>query len=142
MFWDCAMVLRDASESVGRPYGVTMSDSKQIWDLDVRVRDRNLKSGRITKEAVDAHLAALPDLSQFADVLSLGQPGDQDDEDDEDDDTCDSDSSDDSDLSADDADSDDDGEDEDDDDGDGDGDEGEDEDEDGDEDEDEDDDED
>ena len=52
-----------------------MTDSRTLWDLDVRIRDRNLRAGRVKKDAVRAHLAGLPDVARNAEVLRLRQPG-------------------------------------------------------------------
>ncbi len=53
-------------------------------DLDVRVRARNLGSGKLDPKAVEQYLASLPDLSDACEPVSLEQPalaGEYDDED-------------------------------------------------------------
>lgn len=44
------------------------------WTLDVRVRERNLKSGALTEKDIEKHLAALPDLADQAESFSTAQP--------------------------------------------------------------------
>jgi hypothetical protein len=44
------------------------------WTLDVRVRERNLKSGALTEKDIEKHLAALPDLADQAENFSTSQP--------------------------------------------------------------------
>lgn len=44
------------------------------WALDVRVRERNLKSGAITEKDIEKHLAALPDLADQAESFATSQP--------------------------------------------------------------------
>jgi hypothetical protein len=43
-------------------------------DLDVRVRERNLKTGLITEKDVEKHLASLPDLESHVEGFSIPQP--------------------------------------------------------------------
>ena len=52
-----------------------MTDARMVRNLDVRVRERNLKAGLITKEDVRSHLDGLEDVSYNADVVGLRQPG-------------------------------------------------------------------
>ncbi len=60
-------------------------------DLDIRVRDRNLKRGALSEKDLEKFLAGLPDLADAAEPVSLAQPAlagiesVEDDEDDEDD---------------------------------------------------------
>ncbi len=69
------------------------------FDLDIRVRDRHVKSGALSEKDVEKFLAGLPDLADAAEPVSLAQPAlaaeddgaddDLDDLDDEDDDDLD-----------------------------------------------------
>ncbi len=43
-------------------------------DWDVRVRERNLRSGRLSEKDVEKHLGALPDMADKADTLAIPQP--------------------------------------------------------------------
>lgn len=77
-----------------------MTQKTNPWTFDVRVRERNLKSGSITEKDVDKYVAGLPDLADQAEPFGTAQPAlaqppappappsvdDIDDEDDEDDD--------------------------------------------------------
>jgi hypothetical protein len=53
----------------------TMSNPKNLVDYDVRVRDRNVKSGLLRKEDVDRYVAALPDVAPMAQPVDVIQPG-------------------------------------------------------------------
>ena len=44
------------------------------WDLDVRVRERNLRKGILDDKDVEKHLAQLPDLADQAEGLAIPQP--------------------------------------------------------------------
>ncbi len=44
------------------------------WDLDVRVRERNLRAGLISEKDLEKHVAALPDLAEQAETFALAQP--------------------------------------------------------------------
>ena len=44
------------------------------WDLDLRVRDRNLANGTIEAKAGDRHRAELPDLEGQYETLDEKQP--------------------------------------------------------------------
>jgi hypothetical protein len=44
------------------------------FDLDIRVRDRHLKSGALSEKDVEKFLTALPDLADAAEPVSLAQP--------------------------------------------------------------------
>lgn len=61
------------------------------WTFDVRVRERNLKSGSVTEKDVDAYLTQLPDLAAQAEPFGTAQPAldppelDEDDEDEDED---------------------------------------------------------
>jgi hypothetical protein len=58
-------------------------------DLDIRVRDRNLKSGLLAEKDLQKHIAGLADSADNADIFSVPQPAldapeePEDDEDDE-----------------------------------------------------------
>ena len=53
---------------------MTQKTSQNPWSLDVRVRERNLKSGMLTEKDLDKHLAGLPDVADQAEPFSIGQP--------------------------------------------------------------------
>lgn len=63
---------------------------RNVWDLDLRVRDRNLTNGTIDAKMVEKHLADLPDLEAQAETVELEQPALDHDDDDDDDDLDDS----------------------------------------------------
>jgi hypothetical protein len=68
---------------------MTQKTNPQPWNLDVRVRERNLNKGILTEKEVEKHLAALPDVADQAESFAtpqpaLEQPEIEDDEDDED----------------------------------------------------------
>ena len=44
------------------------------WDWDIRVRDRNIKQGTLTDKDIEKHKAALPDLNEVTDGVTLPQP--------------------------------------------------------------------
>lgn len=44
------------------------------WTFDVRVRERNLKSGHLQDKEVEKYLAALPDLADQAEPFAIAQP--------------------------------------------------------------------
>jgi hypothetical protein len=44
------------------------------WEWDVRVRDRNLRQGKITDKDVEKFLGGLADVADQADTLALPQP--------------------------------------------------------------------
>ena len=44
------------------------------WDWDIRVRDRNIKSGTLTDKDIEKHKAGLVDLAEQTDGVSLPQP--------------------------------------------------------------------
>jgi hypothetical protein len=44
------------------------------WLMDVRVRERNLKSGALTDKDLEKQLAALPDVSDQAESFAIAQP--------------------------------------------------------------------
>ena len=44
------------------------------WDLDIRVRERNLRNGTLSEKDVEKIHAALPDLEDQVDTVTLPQP--------------------------------------------------------------------
>jgi len=44
------------------------------WDLDVRVRERNLRAGLISEKDVEKHVAGLADLADQVETFALAQP--------------------------------------------------------------------
>jgi hypothetical protein len=53
---------------------MTQKTSQNPWSMDVRVRERNLKSGALTDKDVEKHLAALPDVADQAEPFATHQP--------------------------------------------------------------------
>ncbi len=51
-----------------------MSNKINPWDLDIRVRDRNLKNGRLQDKDVEKFLGALPDLAETTTSFDTAQP--------------------------------------------------------------------
>jgi hypothetical protein len=51
-----------------------MTNPKTPWDLDIRVRERNLKKGVLEDTEVQSYLKELPDLSAHAELVTLPQP--------------------------------------------------------------------
>ena len=51
-----------------------MSTQKTPWDLDIRVRERNLKKGILDDKDVEKHLKDLPDSGANAETVTLTQP--------------------------------------------------------------------
>jgi hypothetical protein len=45
-----------------------------LWDFDVRVRERNLKTGRLKKEEVQKYYEGMVDVDANLDVLEVKQP--------------------------------------------------------------------
>lgn len=44
------------------------------FDLDIRIRERQLKSGALSEKDVEKFLGGLPDLADAAEPVSLAQP--------------------------------------------------------------------
>lgn len=44
------------------------------WTFDVRVRERNLKSGAVTEKDVEKYVAGLPDLAAQSESFGVSQP--------------------------------------------------------------------
>jgi hypothetical protein len=51
-----------------------MSKPISPQDWDVRVRERNLRQGRLTEKDVEKFLSALPDREENAESMGLNQP--------------------------------------------------------------------
>lgn len=50
------------------------NNQKSPWDLDVRVRDRNLRKGVLDEKEVEKHLKELPDAAANAEAVTTPQP--------------------------------------------------------------------
>lgn len=44
------------------------------WEWDVRVRERNLKSGVLNEKDIEKHLGQLQDMTEQAEPVSVSQP--------------------------------------------------------------------
>jgi hypothetical protein len=44
------------------------------WEWDVRVRERNVRKGILDEKDIEKHLAQLPDVSDQAESIGVGQP--------------------------------------------------------------------
>jgi hypothetical protein len=51
-----------------------MTNQKTPWDLDVRVRERNLRKGVLDEKDVEKYLKELPDSAANADNVTTPQP--------------------------------------------------------------------
>jgi hypothetical protein len=51
-----------------------MTTQKTPWDLDVRVRDRNLRKGVLDDKDVEKYLKELPDSAANVETVTLAQP--------------------------------------------------------------------
>lgn len=51
-----------------------MSNKISPWDLDIRVRERNLKNGRVQDKDLEKFLTSLPDLAESTTSFATGQP--------------------------------------------------------------------
>ena len=51
-----------------------MTTQKTPWDLDVRVRDRNLRKGVLEEKDVEKYLKDLPDVAANAENVTIAQP--------------------------------------------------------------------
>ncbi len=51
-----------------------MSNKFNPWDLDIRVRDRNLQNGTLTAKDVEKLQGGLPDLADQTDAVTIPQP--------------------------------------------------------------------
>ena len=54
----------------------TNTNTKVInsWDWDIRVRARNIKAGTLDEKDIEKHKAALVDLNDQTDAVTLPQP--------------------------------------------------------------------
>ncbi len=53
---------------------MTQKAPQNLWLMDVRVRERNLKSGALTDKDVEKYLASLPDLESDTESFAMSQP--------------------------------------------------------------------
>src|SRR5215203_3329140 len=53
---------------------MTTKTTQTPWNLDVRVRERNLKAGSLTDKDVEKYLAQLPDLVAESESFATPQP--------------------------------------------------------------------
>ena len=53
---------------------MTQKSMQNPWTMDVRVRERNLKSGALTEKDLEKHLSALPDVADQAEPFGTSQP--------------------------------------------------------------------
>lgn len=53
---------------------MTQKTNQNPWTMDVRVRERNLKSGALTDKDLEKHLAALPDVADQSEPFNIAQP--------------------------------------------------------------------
>ena len=53
---------------------MTQKVPQNLWLMDVRVRERNLKSGALTEKDVEKYLTALPDMESDTESFGIGQP--------------------------------------------------------------------
>jgi hypothetical protein len=51
-----------------------MTSQKTPWDLDVRVRERNLRKGVLDEKDVEKYLRELPDSAANAENVTIAQP--------------------------------------------------------------------
>lgn len=63
-----------------------MSNKLNPWDLDIRVRERNLKNGTLSDKDVDKMMSSLTDLADVTEPVGTEQPALSHDDEDEDDD--------------------------------------------------------
>jgi hypothetical protein len=53
---------------------MTQKTNTNPWQMDVRVRERNLKSGALTDKDLEKHLAGLTDLADHVEPFGTPQP--------------------------------------------------------------------
>lgn len=53
---------------------MTQKTTQNPWTMDVRVRERNLKSGALTEKDLEKFLSALPDLEDQSEAFATPQP--------------------------------------------------------------------
>ena len=51
-----------------------MSNKISPWDLDIRVRERNLKNGRLQEKDLEKFISSLPDLGTDTTAFATPQP--------------------------------------------------------------------
>jgi hypothetical protein len=51
-----------------------MNSQKLPWDLDIRVRARNVAKGVLEEKDVEKHIKDLPDVSANAEAVVIPQP--------------------------------------------------------------------
>jgi hypothetical protein len=51
-----------------------MTNQKTPWDLDVRVRERNLRKGVLDEKDLEKYLKELPDAGGNAETVQIPQP--------------------------------------------------------------------
>ncbi|HMI88840.1 MAG TPA: hypothetical protein VK550_32400 [Polyangiaceae bacterium] len=51
-----------------------MTSQKTPWDLDVRVRERNIRKGVLDEKDIEKYLKELPDSAANAENVTLAQP--------------------------------------------------------------------
>ncbi|MBX3208308.1 MAG: hypothetical protein KF764_24895 [Labilithrix sp.] len=53
---------------------MTQKTNQNPWTMDVRVRERNLKSGALTDKDLEKYLGALPDVADQSEAFGTSQP--------------------------------------------------------------------
>ena len=53
---------------------MTQKTTQNPWQMDVRVRERNLKSGALTEKELEKYLTGLPDVTEQAEAFGTSQP--------------------------------------------------------------------
>ncbi len=53
---------------------MTQKTNLNPWNLDVRVRERNLAKGIISDKDVEKHLSSLPDVADQSEPFATSQP--------------------------------------------------------------------
>ena len=51
-----------------------MTNKLNVWDWDLRVRERNLKQGMLTDKDVEKFLSTVPDVADQAETFATPQP--------------------------------------------------------------------
>lgn len=51
-----------------------MTSQKNPWDLDLRIRDRNLQKGILGPKDIERYLKELPDVAANAESVHVPQP--------------------------------------------------------------------
>ena len=51
-----------------------MTNKLNVWDWDLRVRERNLKQGMLTEKDVEKFLSTVPDVADQAETFATPQP--------------------------------------------------------------------